>query len=204
MTPGFIDIHTHFDASLFWDPFCDPMPLHGVTSLLYGNCSLSLAPCRAENRDELSALLCYIEDLPEAAIAEAVPWTWERYPELVTDVGSREFGLNVAGLVGHTPLRLFVLAAEAWERPATDDERAKIAELAEEWMQAGAFGMSTSIGFGSRSSFPTQEAHPGHCAPTGHVVRPPQPGEHMDQRDVRRPVARAGAVADGPGLRVAG
>ena len=147
MTPGFIDIHTHFDASLFWDPFCDPMPLHGVTSLLHGNCSLSLAPCRAENRDELSALLCYIEDLREAAIAEAVPWTWERYPELVTDVGSREFGLNVAGLVGHTPLRLFVMGAEAWERPATDDERAKIAELAEEWMQAGAFGMSTSIGF---------------------------------------------------------
>lgn len=147
VTPGFIDIHTHFDASLFWDPFCDPMPLHGVTSLLYGNCSLSLAPCRAENRDELSALLCYIEDLPEAAITEAVPWTWERYPELVTEVGSREFGLNVAGLVGHTPLRLFVMGAEAWERPATGDERAKIAELAEECMQAGAFGMSTSIGF---------------------------------------------------------
>ena len=69
VTPGFIDIHTHFDASLFWDPFCDPMPLHGVTSLLYGNCSLSLAPCRPEARDELAALLCYIEDLPEAAIA---------------------------------------------------------------------------------------------------------------------------------------
>jgi N-acyl-D-amino-acid deacylase len=147
VTPGFIDIHTHFDASVFWDPFCDPMPLHGVTSLLHGNCSLSLAPCRAQDRDELSALLCYIEDLPDAALAEAVPWNWEQYSELVAEVGSREFGLNIAGLVGHTPLRLFVMGGEAWERPSTEAERTAIAALADECMAAGAFGMSTSIGF---------------------------------------------------------
>ncbi|MCU1388615.1 MAG: Amidohydrolase 3 [Ilumatobacteraceae bacterium] len=147
VTPGFIDIHTHFDASLFWDPFCDPMGLHGVTSLLYGNCSLSLAPCHERDRAELTALLCYIEDLPEAALAEAVPWTWERYPELVDEIGAREFGLNIAGLVGHTPLRLFVMGAEAWERPATEAERSRISALADECLQAGAFGMSTSIGF---------------------------------------------------------
>ena len=121
VTPGFIDIHTHFDASLFWDPFCDPMPLHGVTSLLHGNCSLSLAPCRPRDREELSALLCYIEDLPDAALAEAVPWNWEQYRELVAEVGSRQFGVNIAGMVGHTPLRLYVMGAEAWERPASDE-----------------------------------------------------------------------------------
>ncbi len=123
------------------------MPLHGVTSLLHGNCSLSLAPCRPQDREELSALLCYIEDLPDAALAEAVPWNWEQYRELVAEVGSRQFGVNIAGMVGHTPLRLYVMGAEAWERPASDEERTAIAALADECMAAGAFGMSTSIGF---------------------------------------------------------
>ena len=99
------------------------------------------------DREELSALLCYIEDLPDAALAEAVPWNWERSRELVAEVGSRQFGVNIAGMVGHTPLRLYVMGAEAWERPASDEERTAIAALADECMAAGAFGMSTSIGF---------------------------------------------------------
>ena len=73
VSPGFIDIHTHFDASLFWDPMCDPMPQHGVTSVLYGNCALSLAPCRPDRREELAALLCYIEDLPETSSPRRCP-----------------------------------------------------------------------------------------------------------------------------------
>lgn len=147
VTPGFIDIHTHFDASLFWDPMCDPMPQHGVTSVLYGNCALSLAPCRPDRREELAALLCYIEDLPERVVAQAVPWTWERYPEYQQTMADRQYGVNVAGLVGHTPLRLYVMGDEAWERAATDDERRQIAALADECLAAGAFGMSTSVGF---------------------------------------------------------
>jgi N-acyl-D-amino-acid deacylase len=147
VTPGFIDIHTHFDPSSFWDPYCDPMPQHGVTSVLFGNCSLSLAPVRADRRGELTSLFCYIEDLPEAAFDEAIPWNWERYGEYVAEASTRSYGVNIAGMVGHTPLRLFVLGDDAWERPSTDAERTQIAELLDESLDAGAFAMSTSQGF---------------------------------------------------------
>ena len=81
VTPGFIDNHTHFDPSLFWDPFCDPMPQHGVTSVIIGNCSLSLAPMRAELQDGLSSVFSYIEDIPLPAFLDDVPWGWESYAE---------------------------------------------------------------------------------------------------------------------------
>jgi len=149
VTPGFIDVHTHFDASLFWDQACDPMPQHGVTSVLYGNCGLSLAPCLPAARQELAELLCYIEDLPVPTVAAAVPWTWQRYPEYQDVMAAQQYGVNIAGLVGHSPLRMFVMGAEAWERPATDDERRQITELADECLAAGAFGLSTSAGFDS-------------------------------------------------------
>ena len=147
VTPGFIDIHTHFDASLFWDPACDPMPQHGVTSILTSSCSQSLAPCRADRRDELVALLCYIEDLPEDAVSAALPWTWTTYGEMLDTYDAGRYAVNVGGMVGHTPLRLYVMGDEAWERAASDDERAQIAALAGESIDAGAFGLSASIGF---------------------------------------------------------
>ncbi len=96
VTPGFIDIHTHFDASLFWDSACDPMPQHGVTSLLIGNCSLSLAPCAPERRAELAGLLCYIEDLPESAIEASVPWSWTTYGEFLDSVECLPLGSTSA------------------------------------------------------------------------------------------------------------
>jgi len=81
VTPGFIDTHTHFDPSAFWDPAIDPMPQHGVTSVLMGNCSLSLAPLRSEHRSDLSAVFSYIEDLPRRAFETSIPWSWETYGE---------------------------------------------------------------------------------------------------------------------------
>ena len=147
VAPGFIDVHTHFDASLFWDQACDPMPQHGVTSVLYGNCGMSLAPCLPPARQELAELLCYIEDMPTATVSAAVPWTWQRYPEYQDVMAAQHYGVNVAGLVGHTPLRMFVMGDEAWERPATDAERVQLRALADECLAAGAFGISTSVGF---------------------------------------------------------
>ncbi len=147
VAPGFIDIHTHFDPTLFWDPTCDPMALHGVTTILYGSCGLSLAPVRPDRRAELTEVFCYIEDLPVAAFDAAIPWTWERYPAYLDAMAEGRYGLNVAGLVGHNPLRLFVMGDEAWERPATETERSRIAHLLDESLAAGAFGMSTSQGF---------------------------------------------------------
>ena len=145
VAPGFIDNHTHFDPSLFWDPFCDPMPQHGVTSVLIGNCSLSLAPIRPELRDGLSAVFSYIEDIPLRAFLDDVPWSWESYAEYRDATARDGLGLNVACLVGHTPLRLCVMGDAAWERAATDTERALIATLLDEALRAGAFGLSTSF-----------------------------------------------------------
>src|SRR6185503_11797661 len=127
VTPGFIDIHTHLDPSLFWQPAADPLPQHGVTTVLTGNCSLSLAPLRAEHRAGVIGLFSYIEDLPEHALRDAIPWTWERWPQYQAAISAR--AVNTAGLVGHTMLRLFVMGDAAWDRPATADERGALAVL---------------------------------------------------------------------------
>jgi hypothetical protein len=84
VSPGFIDIHTHFDPTVFWDPMCDPMPQRGVTTVLVGNCSLSLAPVRPEHRESLQELLCYIEDLPADVLDVSIPWGWESYGEYLS------------------------------------------------------------------------------------------------------------------------
>lgn len=81
VAPGFIDIHTHLDPTLFWDPLCDPMPQHGVTTVLTGNCSLSLMPACEANREEAIGVFCDIEDIPEATMRDALPWDWESYAE---------------------------------------------------------------------------------------------------------------------------
>ncbi len=145
VAPGFIDNHTHYDPTLWWDPACDPMPQHGVTSVLTGNCSLSLAPMRPEHRDGVVSVFSFIEDIPSSAFACSVPWTWESYPEYAKALGERTFGLNVAQLVGHSPLRLFVMGDEAWERPATEAERGELAAMLRGCLSAGAFGLSTSF-----------------------------------------------------------
>lgn len=147
IAPGFIDTHTHFDPTLFWDPACDPVPQHGVTTVLAGNCSLSMAPVRPEAVEELRDLFCYIEDLPEPVLAGSVPWDWERYPSYMERMNQGRYGVNVAALVGHTPIRMYVMGAESWERPATEGERRQMGDLLRESLRAGAFGMSTSLGF---------------------------------------------------------
>jgi N-acyl-D-amino-acid deacylase len=147
VTPGFIDSHTHYDPSLFWDAFGDPMPLHGVTTLLVGSCSLSLAPVHGDQRALLTEVFCYIEDLPTATFDAAIPWTWEGYADYLAALGGDGLGLNVVTLVGHTALRMYVLGDEAWDRPSSPSERSEIASLLDGCLAAGAFGMSTSLGF---------------------------------------------------------
>jgi len=147
VTPGFIDSHTHFDPTLFWDPMCDPMPLHGVTTVLVGNCSQSLAPVRPDQRDVVSEVFCYLEDLPRPTWDASIPWTWERYDDYLTALGGDGLGLNVATLVGHTVLRLFAVGDDAWTRPSTPSEVDAIEAALDECLRAGAFGMSTSLGF---------------------------------------------------------
>jgi N-acyl-D-amino-acid deacylase len=130
---------------LFWDPACDPMPQHGVTSVLIGNCSLGLVPMRPDLVDEVSKLFCYIEDMPRETFELGIPWTWERYAEYRDAMNAGGMSVHAVPLLGHSVLRLFVMGADAWERAATDDERAEIAALLDESVAAGAFGFSTSF-----------------------------------------------------------
>jgi N-acyl-D-aspartate/D-glutamate deacylase len=147
VAPGFLETHTHLDPAMFWDPSGDPLPQHGVTSALFGNCGLSLAPVRAEAVAGVTALFCYVEDLPEAAFDTAIPWDWESYPDYLDAMSRDGYALNVSGLVGHSVLRLYVLGEEAWDRPSTADEIERIAALLDAALAAGAFGLSSSLGF---------------------------------------------------------
>jgi N-acyl-D-amino-acid deacylase len=144
VAPGFIDMHTHLDPSLFWDAACDPMPQHGVTTVLIGNCSLGLVPVRPDGIDDLSKLFCYIEDMPRETFSLGIPWTWEHYPEYRDAMNRTGLGVHAAPLLGHSVMRMYVMGDDAWERAATDDERAAIVALLDEAMAAGAFGFSTS------------------------------------------------------------
>jgi N-acyl-D-amino-acid deacylase len=146
VAPGFIDTHTHLDPTVFWDPACDPLPQHGVTTVVTGNCSLSLAPARAGRGGDLASLFAYIEDLPLGVLTGSVPWgSWTSWREYQATLRQRSFGVNLACLVGHTALRMFVMGTEAWERAAAPRELARIAALLGDSLRAGAFGLSTSL-----------------------------------------------------------
>ncbi|HEV8296545.1 MAG TPA: amidohydrolase family protein [Acidimicrobiales bacterium] len=145
VAPGFIDNHTHFDFQLFWDGCADPMPQHGVTTLLIGNCSLSLFPVREPIRRRLTDAFCFIEDLPTESVDAAVPWGWESYAQYRDALSASGLGVNVQALVGHTALRMYVMGDDAWERAATATECARMAQVLDESLHAGAYGLSTSF-----------------------------------------------------------
>ena len=125
VAPGFIDPHTHFDAQLLWDGCAKPALSHGVTTIVPGNCSLSLAPLRAEHRMKLVGMFNQIEEMPLKAFKEGVVWDWETFAEYIARI-RKGLAINVAPLVGHSVLRLWVMRDAAMERIATD---AEIAEM---------------------------------------------------------------------------
>lgn len=144
IAPGFIDPHTHFDAQLLWDGACKPALEHGVTTIVPGNCSLSLAPLKAEHRMKLVGMFNQIEEMPLKAFEEGVTWDWETFPEFIERI-QRDLTLNVAPLVGHSVLRLWVMGDAAMQRSATPEELQQIAQLLRECLDAGAIGLSTSF-----------------------------------------------------------
>jgi N-acyl-D-aspartate/D-glutamate deacylase len=145
VTPGFIDTHCHTDPQVFWDPYVDPDLLHGVTTMLVGNCSLSLYPVTDATRGAVSDLFAYIEDVPRHLFDDAVPWTWSDYAGYRDVVNATGTGINLAGLVGHSMLRLVVMGDDAWTRAATEDETAAMAAILRDAMDEGAWGLSTSF-----------------------------------------------------------
>ncbi len=142
--PGFIDPHTHYDAQLFWDPQASPSNVHGVTSVIGGNCSLSLAPLSPENADYNRRLLAKVEGMPLAALEQGVPWSWKDFGGYLAALDGH-LGVNAGFLQGHSALRRHVMGADANKRAATEEELARLcAELAES-LQQGALGLSFDV-----------------------------------------------------------
>ena len=144
VAPGFIDPHTHFDAQLLWDGRARPAIEHGITTIIPGNCSLSLAPLKAEHRMKLVGMFNQIEEMPIRAFEEGVEWDWETFDEFLTRI-RKGLGINVAPLVGHSVLRLWVMGDASMERIATKDEIKSMQSLLRECLDVGAIGLSTSF-----------------------------------------------------------
>ncbi len=144
VAPGFIDPHTHFDAQLLWDGRAKPAIEHGITTIVPGNCSLSLAPLKAEHRMKLVGMFNQIEEMPIKAFEEGVEWNWETFEEFVNRI-RQGLSINVAPLVGHSVLRLWVMGDASMERTANEDEIKAMQSLLKECLDAGAIGLSTSF-----------------------------------------------------------
>ena len=145
VAPGFIDIHTHYDAQVFWDPALTPSCYHGVTTVVAGNCGFSIAPTRPEHREVIAKTLENVEDMDVAALAEGIPWDFETFPQYLDSIRQRGSLLNFGAYLGHTALRLFAMGDAAYERPATDDEIEIMTGILREGLHAGACGFATSF-----------------------------------------------------------
>jgi N-acyl-D-aspartate/D-glutamate deacylase len=145
VTPGFVDIHTHYDGHATWTDRMLPSSQHGVTTVLAGNCGVGFAPCKPQDRDRLVALMEGVEDIPEPVMTAGLPWNWESFPDYLDSIEHRRFDIDIATQVPHAPLRVFVMGERAAERdPATPEDIAEMARLAREAIEAGALGFSTS------------------------------------------------------------
>ncbi|MET0904087.1 MAG: amidohydrolase family protein [Acidimicrobiales bacterium] len=160
VAPGFIDIHTHYDAQVFWDPDLTPSSFHGVTTVIAGNCGFSIAPIRPDGVGILARTLQHVEDMSFDTLSVGVPWDeFETFPQYLEAVGRRGTALNYGCYVGHTATRLYVMGDEAYERAATPDELDRMQAVVAEAMEGGA------IGFASSAS-PTHNGDQGRPVPS--------------------------------------
>ena len=145
VTPGFIDVHTHYDAQVTWANAMSPTSWHGVTTAMIGNCGVGFAPCRPSQREMLVKLMEGVEDIPEVVLTEGLPWNWTSFPDYLDALGARHYDLDIVAQVPHAALRVYVMGARGADRePATAADRAEMARLAGEGIRAGALGFSTS------------------------------------------------------------
>jgi len=145
VTPGFVDVHTHYDGQCTWETRMAPSSNHGVTSVVMGNCGVGFAPCRLDDHDTLVKLMEGVEDIPEVVMTTGLPWTWQTFPEYLDVVAGRRLDIDVAAQLPHSALRVFVMGMRGARRePATDADLAEMRRLTTEALHAGAVGVTTS------------------------------------------------------------
>ena len=145
VTPGFVDLHTHLDAQVAWDPLMTSSSWHGVTTVLMGNCGVTFAPVKPDDKVFLAEMMESVEDVPRDAILGGLPWDWETYPQYLDSVARMRPAVNVVGMVGHCAVRYNVMGERSLgDTPATPDELNQMRDIAEESVAGGAVGFSTS------------------------------------------------------------
>ncbi len=169
VTPGFIDIHTHLDAQIGWDPDMTPVSWHGVTTALIGNCGMTFAPCKPQDRPLLAGMMETVEDIPKEAILGGLAWDWEHYDEYLDSIERLGTAINVAGLVGHAAIRYYVMGDRSFAEQATDEELTQMAKLAATAVEKGAFGFSSN-------------RYEPHVAPDGRPI----PGTYAPVEELER------------------
>ncbi|MDH3645128.1 MAG: amidohydrolase family protein, partial [Gammaproteobacteria bacterium] len=167
VTPGFVDLHTHLDAQIGWDPMLTPVSWHGVTTALLGNCGVTFAPCHEKDRPFLASMMETVEDIPREAILGGLPWNWEDYGGYLDALQGLNPAINVAGLVGHCAVRYYVMGERSIDEQSNAADKQRMAEVVANSVKAGAVGFSTSRFL-------------GHVIPDGRHV----PGTHADHDEL--------------------
>jgi N-acyl-D-aspartate/D-glutamate deacylase len=176
VTPGFVDVHTHYDAQVTWGDRLSPSSWNGATTVLFGNCGVGFAPCREDQHDMLINLMEGVEDIPEVVLKEGLPWNWHSFPDFLDAIAGRSYDVDVAAQVPHAALRVYVMGQRGADRePATEQDRRRMAELTVEGLRAGALGFSTSRTLNHRSAdgkhIPTLRAEEAELTAIAHGMR---------------------------------
>src|SRR5580658_8979696 len=176
VTPGFVDVHTHYDAQVTWGDRLSPSSWNGVTTVLLGNCGVGFAPCHADQHDMLINLMEGVEDIPEVVLSEGLPWNWHSFPDYLDALDARHYDIDIAAQVPHAALRVYVMGQRGADRePATENDRQHMAALTEAGIRAGALGFSTSRTLNHRTldgrHIPTLNAESAELTAIAHAMR---------------------------------
>jgi N-acyl-D-amino-acid deacylase len=197
VTPGFVDVHTHLDAQLTWDPLGAPACWHGITSVVVGNCGVGFAPCKPRDRDYLMFLMEGVEDIPRAALAAGMRWTWESFGGYLDALAAARLGINAGAYVAHAPLRIYAMGeGGAVDAPPSDAELATMQAAVDEAIAAGALGVST--GRTTMHRTPAGDAVPGTFADERELLALAEPMKRRGTGVFQViPYGSAGVAADG-------
>ena len=176
VVPGFVDVHTHYDAQVTWSDRLSPSSWNGATTVLFGNCGVGFAPCHEDQHDLLINLMEGVEDIPEVVLSEGLPWNWHSFPDFLDAIANRSYDVDIAAQVPHAALRVYVMGERGANRePATQQDRQRMAELTAEGLRAGALGFSTSRTLNHRAadgrSIPTLRAEEAELTAIAHALR---------------------------------